>query len=364
MLSTKNIDLEFLKAKIIDKDLADYNCRAGYGNINIIADNVITFTEYNFLNGGDTNCKFDGHYKFYVNTDNFNYVIVKFADYGSFTYIRDIDEKKQIYFLPHQSIKADIESLIADKLLGAYFYDSEHINGKGKNLYYPDTKDILGNYEGSKKSLLCDYKNEKNELGFINDLKKEIIDLLTNPVSYGIFVNQQTEKNKLKIPNPYIPNSWRMQFLALKAGIKHADYMIGCIFNINPLRRHIKDIHIITTKKINLYKCRTIKTKGYTFDLYYFTFTDRDTFTKYVITKDDIIIYVVESSIFQPAIDTFTVLTEVYSNSYDLAEGRTKYASLYDSLYTYHSFDDSKYVYECIKINDDSTYIKKINRNF
>jgi len=141
------------------------------GNINKISKDVYVFTIYNFLPGTNPH-GLDGHYTFAVNITNFNYVYWKDSDYGSFTWVRDNTDK---IFLPvHESIKEQIDGLIATKLLGAYWYYADSINHQGKNLFEDE------DYYPHKTSLICtwvdDYPNEP--LGQIKDIEKEAIKVL------------------------------------------------------------------------------------------------------------------------------------------------------------------------------------------
>lgn len=101
------------------------------GNITRISDNVFTFVEYNFLPGDDG--QLDGHYRFYVNYKTFDYLICQESYYGSFTYTTPPKQKEWIKNLIPRELKK-VESIIAHKLLGAYFYSYEDINRVGASL--------------------------------------------------------------------------------------------------------------------------------------------------------------------------------------------------------------------------------------
>ena len=148
-------------------------CTAGGGNINRISDEVFRFTVYNLLrtsHDGKTYAKedvLDGHFTFYVNFNTFEYLVYKSSDYGSFTYV--IPTEFNGFYdkdsLPEISRKR-VESIIAHKLLGAYFRDSNAVNRKGANLVEPGAPKPAGNgfnedimrHPGFKQSLICDYR--------------------------------------------------------------------------------------------------------------------------------------------------------------------------------------------------------------
>lgn len=101
--------------------------RAGTQNIAQLCDNVFRFTKYNIL--PKNNIQLDGHYYIYMNYKTFNWRVIQNSYWGSLTYTtppknRNILSKDN---LNDTTIKY-IESLIADKLLGAYYYKFE--NGK------------------------------------------------------------------------------------------------------------------------------------------------------------------------------------------------------------------------------------------
>lgn len=137
--------------KNIRKYLIDDGRGTSSGNINRLSDTVFKFTEYNFLPGpiGD-GINFDGHYTFYVDYTNMNWLVYKSSDYGGLTWTRptgfsDFLRKKDF---TEKGVK-EIEHILADKLRGSYFYDGDHINHRGPNL-------IKG--EDCKWSLICDWR--------------------------------------------------------------------------------------------------------------------------------------------------------------------------------------------------------------
>lgn len=139
--------------KNIRKYLINNGRSTSSGNINQISDTVFTFTEYNFLPGpiGD-GINFDGHYTFFVDYTNMNWLVYKSSDYGSLTWTKPVDfsdflRKKDF---SKKGVK-EIEHIIAHKLISSYFYDVDHINHRGPNL-------IKG--EDAKCSLICDYRGD------------------------------------------------------------------------------------------------------------------------------------------------------------------------------------------------------------
>lgn len=195
--AAQQINTEFLKSKSFSCLNAwgggkqKVECTASFGNIKRISDNVFRFTEYNFMptsHDGKTYAKEDileGHFTFYVNANTFEYLAYKSSDYGSFTYVSPV-EFNGFYTketLPEISRKR-IESVIAHKLLGAYFQDGNAVNRKGANLFSNGifeyvVKDLISRryevancvpvneadfkgkkryFDGPKRSLICDYR--------------------------------------------------------------------------------------------------------------------------------------------------------------------------------------------------------------
>ena len=176
--ATQQIDTAFLEGKSFSclsqwgGGKYEVPCGASSGNIQRISDNVFRFTQYNFLPtslDGKTPADdiLDGHFTFYVNYKTFEYLAYKSSDYGSFTYV--IDQPFNGFYtketLPELSRKR-IESVIAHKLLGAYFYERNAVNSKGANLIEPQPAEPAGNnfnkdivrHPGFKQSLICDYR--------------------------------------------------------------------------------------------------------------------------------------------------------------------------------------------------------------
>lgn len=134
---------EFLNSKIktyIHPSYGECVYRSGYGNIEKITDNVWSFEEYNFLPGQDG--QLDGHYTFYVNIQNFQYCLYSHAFYGGLCYTTNSQNENWVKNLNERE-KNQVESIIAYKLLYAYYYE----DGMKTPLY------------GGKVSLICDYRN-------------------------------------------------------------------------------------------------------------------------------------------------------------------------------------------------------------
>jgi hypothetical protein len=148
-------------------------CTASSGNIHRISDEVLRFTVHNFLptsHDGETYAKedvLDGHFTFYVNFNTFEYLAYKSSDYRNFVSVTPV-EFNGFYdkdSLPEISRKR-VESVIAHKLLGAYFQDPNAVNRKGANLIEPQPAEPAGNgfnegimrHPGCKMSLICDYR--------------------------------------------------------------------------------------------------------------------------------------------------------------------------------------------------------------
>lgn len=153
----KKIDVAFLENKLVNGFSVwakrEIEIRSQHTNIHRLSDSVFAFIEYNFL----PSCKqdiLDGHYTFFVNKDTFEYLVYKSSDYGSFTYVIpvDFDGFLTAELLPKPS-RERVESIIADKLLTSYFYDSDHINHKGA-LLFPNPEDNENIY--AHRSLIVD----------------------------------------------------------------------------------------------------------------------------------------------------------------------------------------------------------------
>lgn len=142
--------------------------RSQSGNIHKISKDVFVFTMYNFLPGTNIN-GLDGHYSFAVNITNFKYLYWKDSDYGGLTYVRKNKNKTFLYV--HLNMIKEIEGIIAAKLLGSYWYESDKSNGRGKNLFHKESDD---EYDWNPKiSLICtfvdDYPNEP--LGKLSEIE-------------------------------------------------------------------------------------------------------------------------------------------------------------------------------------------------
>lgn len=124
------IDTKFLKTKLVKEP----GCRASSGNIAKQSENVFSFIVHNFLPGTNPH-SLCGHYSFSVNVKTFDYRVWKNSDYGGLTWVQGI--KNKVFLNIYESVKAQIESVIAHKLLGAYWYNYNHINQQGLNLF-PD----------------------------------------------------------------------------------------------------------------------------------------------------------------------------------------------------------------------------------
>ncbi len=175
MTTTQPIDVKFLESKLISgysrwaQD--EIEIRSQSTNIHRLSDSVFTFTEYNFLPINEQDV-LDGHYTFFVNKDTFEYLIYKSSDYGSFTYVIPVGFGGFLNAenLPQVS-KERVESIIAHKLLTSYFYDSNHINHEGKNLFEAVEQTEDYHYIYSKRSLIVDYR------GYVwTELKPETYD--------------------------------------------------------------------------------------------------------------------------------------------------------------------------------------------
>jgi hypothetical protein len=116
------------------------------GSLYAIDDNIFYFNLWNLLPKNDTDV-LDGHYTVVVNSTNFNYFIYQNSYYGSLTYTTEAKDKT-IYFkkdLPNTS-KDLIDLYTSNYILNAYFYDHNHVNQQGSNLY-PTKYCITGNIE-------------------------------------------------------------------------------------------------------------------------------------------------------------------------------------------------------------------------
>lgn len=136
------------------------------GNIHQMTDTIFYFQHHNLLPVDGRSL--DGHYGFYVDADNFNYLVCQDSYYGSLTYTTParikgwtkLNEKDVPY----------VESIIADKLLGAYYFDHDAVNSQGKNLFSTGEvdKNPIGGFnkgivrweDGTKGSLIVEIRKE------------------------------------------------------------------------------------------------------------------------------------------------------------------------------------------------------------
>lgn len=121
------LTFEFLETKIHK----DYDCHSS--NITRLNQYIYVFEQYNFLPTSKDSI-LDGHFTIYVNITNFKYILYKSSYYGGLTYTTPSDNETFITKLTDKIDKITIESIIANKLLRSYHYDSNHVNHKGNNL--------------------------------------------------------------------------------------------------------------------------------------------------------------------------------------------------------------------------------------
>lgn len=115
------ITKEFLESKLNGEN----ECQDG--NIRRVSKEVFKFTVYNLLGGGLT-----GHFTFYVNAETFQYVFYKSADYYNLISVLPVEFNG--FQIPGTE-KSRVEAIIAKKLLGAYFYSGNSVNGIGRSLF-------------------------------------------------------------------------------------------------------------------------------------------------------------------------------------------------------------------------------------
>jgi hypothetical protein len=169
----------------------EYNVQASHGNVELIAENIYSFTEYNFL--PIEGRRLDGHYEMYINTATFEFLIRRQSYYGGLTYTTPVKDegwyKLNVFELYY------IKALLASKLLGMYFYDRLAVNSNGRNLFstgkhehagYGYSDSIMRWSDGVKRCLICDYKeyrdesnNAEGKLGHLTDINFEAIKILT-----------------------------------------------------------------------------------------------------------------------------------------------------------------------------------------
>lgn len=158
--TTQKVDYAFLKSKLFSgfntwaQREIDFDAQST--NMSRLSDSVFSFIEYNYLPSCETDI-LDGHYTFFVNKDTFEYLVYKSSDYGSLSYVLpvDFDGFLTAELLPEPS-KLRVESVIASKLLGAYFYDADARFRKGKNLFTEVENSDDYHYIYSKRSLISD----------------------------------------------------------------------------------------------------------------------------------------------------------------------------------------------------------------
>jgi hypothetical protein len=172
----------------------EYTVKSSYGNIELIAENIYSFVEHNYLPVEGRSL--DGHYEIFVNTKTFCFLIRQYGYYGGLTYITPPKESgwKELNEADLYYIKA----IVASKLKGMYFYDYNAIHGRGRNLFSTGKKakpaglyneEIVQWDDGPKISLIVDYKryrdesgNDPEKLGHLNEIDFEAIKLLACPV--------------------------------------------------------------------------------------------------------------------------------------------------------------------------------------
>ena len=115
--------------------------KASSGNIKQISDSVFKFTQYNFL-GDETKGELCGHYTFFVNYKTFDYFFYKSSDYGSLTYTIESDNIDWVKNL-NKNTKSKVESIIASKLLGAYYHGNISLFGYGRSSLICDRRNYI-----------------------------------------------------------------------------------------------------------------------------------------------------------------------------------------------------------------------------
>lgn len=177
----------------------DIYVRTASTNIAQISDNVFSFTEYNLLPYCENDI-LDGHYTFYVNVKTLDYLIYKSSDYGSLTYTLPSKDTrfKDRNSLPKETI-IKVESMIANKLLGAYYSEYKtNDNVKRPFLDNGTCQSIICDYRGY---LWCEYKpNERSDhdLTALKLIDKDFSEEHLTSVKY--------------IGKKYLPNSIIVQF--------------------------------------------------------------------------------------------------------------------------------------------------------
>lgn len=164
----------------------EYTVKSSYGNIELIAENIYSFVEHNYLPVEGRSL--DGHYEIFVNTKTFCFLIRQYGYYGGLTYI--IPPKESGWKELNEADLYYIKAIVASKLRGMYFYDYNDINGRGRNLFSTRKKEEMVRWDDDPKiSLIVDYKkyrdesgNDPEKLGHLNEIDLEAINLLACPV--------------------------------------------------------------------------------------------------------------------------------------------------------------------------------------
>lgn len=182
----KEINREFIEQSIelLKINNTDFIFERGgriASNMYDLGDNIYYFQQHNFL-PSKTEDVLSGHYTIVLNSKNLNYFIYKHSDYGGLTYTTE-SKDKTIYFkdkLPKNS-RIRMDFIVYDALLGFYFYDGNHVNKQGKNLFptnYCLTNDI-NDYHTIEKRATIFNKNYFDDIDIkyykqIKQLKQEI----------------------------------------------------------------------------------------------------------------------------------------------------------------------------------------------
>jgi hypothetical protein len=145
-------------------------------NMYNLGNDIYYFQQHNFL-PAETDDILNGHYTIIVNAKTFNYFIFQHANFGSFSYVTE-SKDKEVYFkdsLPKNS-RIRMDFVVADALLGFYFYDGDHINNQGKNLFptkYCLTNDLNDYDTKEKRAIIFDKHDwEDIDINYSNEIKK------------------------------------------------------------------------------------------------------------------------------------------------------------------------------------------------
>lgn len=121
-------------------------------NVRKLSEKIFSWTDYNFLPNEEL--PLDGHYTFFLNYETFDWRLYKSSDYGGLTWTSEVPFKRLLSKKDFNKKQVkNIEHHMACKILNAYYYDSNHINHKGKRLI--DTKEL-----GGCGSLICDNRGD------------------------------------------------------------------------------------------------------------------------------------------------------------------------------------------------------------